>query len=312
MSLPSKSVVVDDCKANKLGKGSFAKVYRGMYNGKPCAVKTFKEDTLKKELSPDPGDELPLLLPKVQHANIVQVFGMWCSTHKKSVAISIVMELCDESLMEFVKNCKGKPFPGFKRKLTMLRDIAKGMSYLHKQNIIHGNLHTGNVLLCHYGDETVTKLADFYMTRFIDSGKQSCLTTKFKDDEYLPPEVFDHKECKTSKLALLTPKVDVFCFGELALEVACGSFPTPEKKRKGHNEVLNEVKRRERHLIKLKQSEKEFGLIIHKCLADAPEGRPSFTDILQDVNRHLQKHQKQTDGQELQDKSVSYVSFLHA
>ena len=55
--LPQGSVVISDRarRANKLGEGSFAKVYKGEYNGKPCAVKVFKEDVLKKELTPDSG-----------------------------------------------------------------------------------------------------------------------------------------------------------------------------------------------------------------------------------------------------------------
>ena len=60
--LPSDSVVISDRRrhANKLGEGSFAKVYRGEYNGKPCAVKVFKEDVLKKELTADPGSEVEM------------------------------------------------------------------------------------------------------------------------------------------------------------------------------------------------------------------------------------------------------------
>ena len=303
-------------KANKLGKGSFAKVYRGECNDKPCAVKIFKDDVcLKKELSPDPGDEPHLMLPKVQHPNIVQEFGMWQDNYRNTAAIAIVMELCDESLSEFInsKNWRGKPVPEHKLKLTILRDIAKGMSYLHSRSIIHGNLHTGNVLLCHSNHGTVTKLTDFNMARYIDSDRQR-FTTKFKPDEYFPPEVFGSEEYKTSQAVLLTPKFDVFCYGELALEVACGTYPTPDRKRKGHNEMPSEVQCREKYLVKLKQSGKEaFDSLIRKCLVNNPEGRPSFPGILRDVERYLLP--KQPDVQELQDKAVSYLSLhvkMHA
>lgn len=248
---------------------------------------------------PDPGDITHLMLPKVQHTNIVQVFGMWYDNYK----IAIVMELCDESLFHFMKNWK-KLFPGPKRKLTILRDIAEGMSCLHRHEITHGNLHTGNVLLRHFGNEFTTKVADFHMAEYIDSDKHSSLTTRFTEEDYLPPEMLDHTVRETSNLAMLTPKVDVFCFGELALEVAHGSYLAPSKKRKSRNEVLSELQRREKHLSNLKQSEKEWiGLIIRKCLADAPEGRPSFTDILRDV----EKNQRQPDVEELQNTPVSYT-----
>ena len=119
--------------------------------------------------------------------------------------------------------------------------------------------------------------------------------------------MFDHKERKDQKKkwALLTPKVDIFCFGELVLEMGCGTYPTPTGKFHGR-EVLTELQRRDKYLLKLKQSDKEsLGSIIRKCLADAPEGRPSFTDILLDVEGHLHKYGERPDLETLQDKIVS-------
>ena len=109
--LPQDSVIISDRKrrAHKLGEGSFAKVYKGEYNGKPCAVKVFKEDKVKKELSPDPGDTSEVeMLSKVQHTNIVQMYGLWLDPHKDRAVPSIVMELCDESQYDFIRRFKGK------------------------------------------------------------------------------------------------------------------------------------------------------------------------------------------------------------
>jgi serine/threonine protein kinase len=32
--------------------------------------------------------------------------------------------------------------------LFRLRDVADGMSYLHRRDVVHGDLKSGNVLLC--------------------------------------------------------------------------------------------------------------------------------------------------------------------
>ena len=307
--LPQDSVVISDRKrhANKLGEGSFAKVYRGEYNGKPCAVKVFKEDVLKKELAPDPGSTSELeMLSRVKHKNIVQMYGMWFDPHKDRVAVSIVMELCNESLYEFIRRFKGK-IVNKEKKLPVLKDIARGMVYLHGLNIVHGDLRSSNVLLCHSEDQTVAKIADFDMARLLDPVTQHHFTTKFTDEDYLPPEVFDHKGHKDpkKKWARLTPKVDVFCFGELVLEMGCGTYPTPTGKFRGQ-EVLTELQRRDKHLFKLRQSDKEsLGSIIRKCLADSPEGRPSFTEILLDVKGYLHKYTERPELEELEDLTVS-------
>ena len=283
-------------------------MYRGEYNGKPCAVKVFKEDVLRKELAPDLWSTSEVeLLSKVQHTNIVKMYGIWFDSHKDTAAPSIVMELCDESLYTFIRKFKGRIVPNFKvTKLSILLGIARGMVYLHGQNIVHGDLRSSNILLCHSGDQTVAKIADFDMARFLDTGTQNHFTIRFTAEEYLPPEVFSHKGHKDQKKwAKLTPKVDVFCFGELVLEMACGMYPTPTGKFHGR-EMLTELQRREKHLVKLQQRDRGFlSSIIQKCLADAPEGRPSFTEILLDVEECLHKYGERPDFEVLQNKTVS-------
>ena len=275
-------------------------------------MKVFKEDKVKKELSPDPGGTSEVeLLSKVQHTNIVKMYGMWLDPYKDRAAPSIVMELCDESLRDFIRRFNGKIVPK-EKKLRILQDIARGMVYLHSQNIVHGDLRSSNVLLCHSMDQTVAKLADFDMARLLDIDTQHHFTDMFTAEDYLPPEVFDHNEHKDQKKkwARLTPKVDVFCFGELVLEMGCGTYPTPTGKFQGR-ELLTELQRREKHLAKLKQSDKEpLGSIIQKCLVDAPEGRPSFTEILQEIEGHLHRYGERPDLEMLQDKIVSSHHIL--
>ena len=268
---------------------------------------------MKKELSSAPrGTSEVEMLSKVQHPNLVQMYGIWFDPYKDRAAPSIVMELCDESLYEFVRRYKGKVVPK-EKKLPILQDIARGMVYLHRQNIVHGDLRSSNVLLCHAEDQTVAKIADYYMARFLDTDKQYHFTITHTAEEYLPPEVFDHKERNDQKKwARLTPKVDVFCFGAIVLEMGCGTYPTPIPKFHGQ-QMLTELQRREKHLLKLKQSDKEsLGSIIQKCLADAPEGRPSFTEILPEVDAYVHKYGERPDLEMLQDKTVRnyHIVFL--
>ena len=56
--LTDECIVMKDRQRNKMGEGSFAKVYRGEYNSEPRAVKVFKEDVLTKETSPNPETSL--------------------------------------------------------------------------------------------------------------------------------------------------------------------------------------------------------------------------------------------------------------
>ena len=95
--LPQDTVIISDRirHASKLGEGSFTKVFRGEYNGKPCTVKVFKEDVLMKELTPLRSEVE--MLSNVQHTNIVKMYV---------AAPSIVMELCDELQYDFIRRFK--------------------------------------------------------------------------------------------------------------------------------------------------------------------------------------------------------------
>lgn len=296
--LPCESVTIPDhTKKGKLGEGSFAKVYKGEYGGKHCAVKVLKEDVLKK----DTADKLRV----VKHVNIVQIYGVWYDHHKNTVAASIVMELCDESLCEAI-NKRKKPSQYAKENLLLLSDITKGMMCLHSLSIIHGNLHSGNVLLCCSEGKTVAKLADFDMNRFCDPSIRSHLPTKHSDENFYPPEMLHHKD--TNKKCSLTSKVDIFCFGELALEMARGSYPTPDK-YKGHQST--EVQRRHKHLAKLGAYDKEnLSSIIEECLSDTPEDRPEFTGILSVIERRLSGYGEQRDCAGLPGKTVSNLHLF--
>jgi serine/threonine protein kinase len=220
----------------KLGEGSYAKVYRARYEGSSCAVKIFKEGALKSEVHQKGLDKKDIMSTcTLKHPNIVHIYGLWNDPHKGRDALAIVMELCDCSLHEYIKGHKAKGIPK-ETKLKILHDITNGMIYLHKdKGMVHGDLRSCNVLLLNTkpsgnsADEQplVAKLADFDLTRCIDPKSRVHYTTNFANEDFLPPEVFDEGNTKDRKQARLTFSVDVFCFGPLAIELACMEYPKP-------------------------------------------------------------------------------------
>ena len=312
--LPPNDVTISktDRHQNKLGEGSYAKVYRGQYKGLPCAVKVFNKDCLRKELS-DPGHEFELAYLKgMAHENVVKVYGLWIDPHKGRDVNAIVMELCDDSLLGYIEKHKGKIL-SIDHKLQILNGICKGMIFLHNEGIVHGDLRAPNILLVMSEDQIIAKVSDFGMSGYVDPQNLKHLTLTHTDEDYLPPEVFHERHQRTpkQKFACLTFELDIFCFGTLALQLGCGEFPKPSRKVDtkllGVPSVRTEVERRLCYLKKLKQSEKEvIDQIVRHCLADKPEDRPSFTDLHTTIETKLRRYKEQPHLQLLQEKIVSY------
>jgi serine/threonine protein kinase len=306
-TLPADSVSIVNRQDNKLGEGSYAKVYGAFHNGKERALKVFKEDLITTEKAVEEFKRLNSL----KHPNIVRVYGLWVDPHKGRNALAIVMEICDSSLKGYIKERFARGISR-EKKLRILHDIASAMIYLHGRNIIHGDLRTPNVLVKE-GDNITAKLTDFGMARVVDPKSKTHTTTTFADEQYLPPEVFstqEHKD-KRKNWAKLTPSVDVFCFGHITIELGCGEFPTPTAKVEIKKGVIvrtyNEIERREKYMMKIKPVERMcMDLIIDQCLAERPSERGSFLDLQMIIQGFQRKYDKRPDKELLEEKQLEY------
>jgi serine/threonine protein kinase len=99
--------------------------------------------------------------------------------------------------------------------------VARGLSYLHhscRQCIIHCDIKPQNILL----DESfVPKIADFGMAAFVGRDFSRVLTTLRGTVGYLAPEWLSG--------VAITPKVDVYSFGMVLLEIISGKRNKPEQ-----------------------------------------------------------------------------------
>jgi serine/threonine protein kinase len=262
--LPQDSVKIRKTNGNrqKIGEGSFANVYKGSQLGEQRAVKVFRENAITIEQAQEEFE----MLSSLTHPNIVCVHGMWRDPHKGRNALAIVMELCDCSLRKYIREHFVRGI-STTHSLDILHDITTGMIYLHSQNIIHGDLRAPNVLVNEVHDRITAKLAGFGAAHF--SGP-----TKF------------------------IKETDVFCFGSLAIELACGKFPEPAAKVQAMDgkivKTYTEIERRAKYLRKMKPAEHMYtDPIVEQCMADRPEERRSFVDLKIIIEDLQQKYQSE-------------------
>eukprot|EP00250_Pteridium_aquilinum_P009859 c18984_g1_i1 orf=162-2555(+) len=158
-------------QSQKLGKGGFGVVYRGLLpDGKEVAVKRLDLSSLQGER--EFQNELSIC-SKLDSPYVVRLLG-YC-THGKNVRLLVYQCMQNRSLQEALFE-KGYPVHlDWGKRFKIILDIAKALEFLHLQcdpPIIHGDVKPSNILL---DSNFSARIADFGLARFKteDSGSDS-------------------------------------------------------------------------------------------------------------------------------------------
>jgi len=197
---------------NVLGYGGFGMVYKGVLrsSGQEVAVKCITTEVTEgmKEFVAEISS-----MGRLRHRNLVQLRG-WCRRHTQ---LFIVYEYMPNGSLD--KLIFGNPTTvlPWHRRYGILKGVAAGLLYLHEQwekRIVHRDIKSSNVLL---DSELNGRLGDFGLARLYDHSENPETTHVVGTLGYIAPELIH-----TGKA---TPSSDVFSFGVLLLEVACGRSP---------------------------------------------------------------------------------------
>ncbi|KAG9454596.1 hypothetical protein H6P81_007500 [Aristolochia fimbriata] len=168
-----------------------------------------------------PKPKRPLLSSKIDLSSVIEEYpvyvGFSASTATHRLSSHYVLG------WSFKVNGEARPLDA-----SILPKVAAGLFYLHEkwaQAILHRDIKPANVLL----DENFNgKLGDFGLSRLYDHGSDPNTTRLAGTVGYMAPEL--------SRTGKATKASDVYAFGVLMLEVACGRRPT--KYRAPANQVV--------------------------------------------------------------------------
>ena len=235
----------------QLGVGGWATVTVAKFRGIQVALKKIHDEIIcdhnlqlfQREMN---------MAARLHHPNLNQFIGATIDGE-----MMIVMELMATSLRSQLR--RETYFQPLAVKAISL-DVARGLNYLHliqPDPIVHRDISSANVLLDQLSlGHWRAKLTDYGSVNLL----RQLRTENPGSPAYAAPEA--------SNPRLQSPKMDIYSFGALVLEMLTGRLPAPDDRpgllRRVHHEQLL--------------------CLIRTCLSDNPEDRPNASGIIIELN----------------------------
>ena len=150
---------------DQLGKGHFARVFKGMENksGKEVAIKYIVK---RKSKAKHIDGEIEALKKVGRHKNVIELYDIYeFRNEKKQEVVVLVIELCQGGEL-FERLSRKGPYSELMCQ-TVFRDCAEAIAFLHENNVVHRDLKPENILLTTKEDDAVIKIADFGLSKIV-------------------------------------------------------------------------------------------------------------------------------------------------
>ncbi|KAJ9522129.1 hypothetical protein QJQ45_005162 [Haematococcus lacustris] len=194
----------------------FAVVKKGKdkRTGEPVAIKVVDksryaagDNSLEREIQ---------VLLKVDHPNCIRLFDVYITPRK----VYIVTELVTGG--ELLDRVTEKGNYSERDAAQLIRQILRGVSYLHAQGIVHRDLKLENMIMSDERDDADVKIADFGLSKFFSP--ETVLSTMCGSPQYVAPEVLGVGD----GLKEYSPAVDMWSVGVILFILLSGYSPFGE------------------------------------------------------------------------------------
>ena len=193
----------------KLGRGGFGAVYKGFLRDSNSFVAVKKVAKGSKQGIKEYSSEVKII-SRLRHRNLVQLIG-WC--HDRREELLLVYEFMSNGSLDSHLYKKESVLIWAVR-YKVAQGLASSLLYLHEeweQCVLHRDIKSSNIMLdSHFN----ARLGDFGLARLVEHAKGSQTTGAVGTMGYMAPEYYTNNRASKES--------DVYSFGIVALEIACG------------------------------------------------------------------------------------------
>lgn len=258
---------------HEIGQGGMATVYKGVQISlnRPVAIKILSKTMQNNETILQRFNRESLIIAQLTHPNIIHVIDRGVTP--KGMPFFIMEYVESDDLKSAIKDHN----LNYNRKLDLMLQICKALSYAHKNGVIHRDIKPANVLIDKEGN---ARVLDFGIAQFFANGTDAMDKTQpgtiMGTLDYMSPE-------QKISAGSVTALSDLYSLGVMMYEVFTGEkpigrFQLPSELIAGFPQALENI--------------------ILACLQTSPQHRPGSADEVKDVllkllrGAHLKNDQK--------------------
>lgn len=269
-----------DSKKDFIGKGGFSRVYKAFDNIRKryVALKFYKGNTSDKY---DIISEINRMDDMI-HTNLIRYYD---ATIIESVNAIGEQEQIQVGIMEYANAGDISSFFKVPRSQEIInaivKDILKGLSYLHDNDIAHRDLKPKNILLSkNKKGRLIAKIADFGISKRIDTDDTAMSSQLMGSVEYMAPEQFAPAMFGLNQK--LGTNVDLWSLGIIIYELYARNLPFGSRTAGiNYEQILNNILFNDLN-IDYNRVPEPYRTIIRKCLVKkASERAKGATELLE-------------------------------
>ncbi|KAK7686491.1 hypothetical protein QCA50_010088 [Cerrena zonata] len=199
--------------------GGFADIFRGRLRNHDVALKRLRyfcnmTSEERQQNSMDFAREA-LLWRQMKHENVLEFHGI-DMVQFPSMPCMVLPWVEHGNIRHYMKNAPSECSVAQRNK--WLSQTANGLTYLHEQNVVHGDVRGANIMI---SLDKIAKLADFGLSVFAGERSRSFHSQRGGVERWMAPELLD-PDLPSSRPTKMS---DVYSFGVLCCEIYSASDP---------------------------------------------------------------------------------------